>query len=73
MPTDTHAPPQLITPGVIAAEVGRPLHRVLHILATRQHIRPVARAGTIRLFSRNAVQMVRDELDAADSRRATGR
>lgn len=62
--------PKLITPGVIAAEVCEPLHRVLNILTTRPHIRPVARAGTIRLYDRAAVAMVRHELNAIDARRS---
>jgi hypothetical protein len=63
------SPPQLITPGVIAAELQAPLHRVLHVLATRQHIRPSARAGTLRLYGADAVAMVRLELNAIDARR----
>jgi hypothetical protein len=63
-------PPRLITPGVIAEECKRPLHCVLHILATRPHIRPSARAGTLRLYDRQAVAMVRDELTAIEARRA---
>jgi hypothetical protein len=62
-------PPRLITSGVIAAELPAPLHRVLHVLATRQHIRPAARAGTLRLYDRRAVAMVRHELNAIDARR----
>jgi hypothetical protein len=61
--------PRLITPGVIAAEVNAPLHRVLHILATRPHIRPAARAGTLRLYERDAIAQVRHELSAMDARR----
>ena len=61
--------PTLITSGIIAAEVGVPLHRVLHVLATRQHIRPSARAGTLRLYDRRAVAMVRHEINAIDARR----
>jgi hypothetical protein len=61
--------PRLITPGVIARELHVPLHRVLHVLATRQHIRPSARGGTLRLYSRQAVAMVRHELNAIDARR----
>ncbi len=63
--------PHLITPGVIAAELRTPLHRVLHVLATRQHIRPSARAGTLRLYDRKAVAMVRHELNAIDARRCS--
>jgi hypothetical protein len=61
--------PRLITVGIIAAQLGEPLHRVLHVLATRPHIRPAARAGTLRLYNRKAVAMVRHELNAIDARR----
>jgi hypothetical protein len=61
--------PRLITPGVIATELGVALHRVLHVLATRRHIRPAARAGTLRLYDRRGVAMVRDELTAIAARR----
>jgi hypothetical protein len=60
--------PQLITSGVIAAEVRAPLHRVLHILTTRRHIRPTARAGNLRLYDRATIAMVRHELSAIDAR-----
>jgi hypothetical protein len=61
--------PRLITPGVIAAELSQPLHRILHVLRTRRHIRPAARAGTLRLYDKRAVAMVRYELNAIDARR----
>lgn len=61
--------PQLRTAGRIAAEVGAPLHRVLHVLRTRPHIQPSARAGTLRLYSVRAVAQVRHELNAQDARR----
>ena len=61
--------PRLITPGRIAAELNEPLHRVLHVLATRAHIQPAARAGTLRLYDRQAVAMVRHELHAIEARR----
>jgi hypothetical protein len=61
--------PQLITPGVIAQELRVPLHRVLHVLATRRHILPRARGGTLRLYDRQAVAQVRHELNAMDARR----
>lgn len=61
--------PQLITVGVIAGELRVPLHRVLHVLRTRPHIRPAARAGTLRLYRRDAIAMVRHELNAVDARR----
>jgi len=65
----TQTVPRLITPGIIAGELKEPLHRVLHVLATRPHIRPSARAGTLRLYDRRAVAMVRHELNAIDARR----
>ncbi len=61
--------PQLITPGVMAAELREPLHPVLNVLATRQHIRPAARAGTLWLYDRQAVAQVRYELNLIDARR----
>jgi hypothetical protein len=61
--------PRLITAGVIAAELRQPLHRVLHVLSTRPHIRPAARAGNLRLYASRAVAMVRHELHAIDARR----
>lgn len=61
--------PQLITPGVIAERLGVPLHRVLHVLRTRPHICPRARAGTLRLFGELAVAQVRHELNSIDARR----
>ena len=60
--------PQLITPGKIAVDVNQPLHRVLHILKTRDHIRPAARAGTLRLYRREAIAQVRHELNTIDAR-----
>jgi hypothetical protein len=63
--------PRLITPGVIAAELRVPLHRILHVLRTRAHIQPSARAGTLRLYDRRAVAMVRHEINAIDARRCS--
>ena len=62
--------PRLITAGVIAIELDEPLHRVLNVLATRHHIQPSARAGTLRLFDKQTVAMVRHELNAIDARRS---
>ena len=61
--------PALLTPGRLAGELGVPLHRVLHILRTREHIQPRARAGQVRLYSRDAISLVRHELRAQDARR----
>ncbi len=64
-------PPRLLTPGVIAARLGVALHRVHYILESRG-IRPVARAGRLRLFDAAAVERVRSALAAIDARRAGG-
>lgn len=69
MTATTANAPKLITPGVIASDVQRPLHCVLHILATRSHIKPAARAGILRLYDSAAVAMVRHELSAIEARR----
>ena len=60
------------TPGVLAADLGVPLHRVLYILQTRDHIQPAARAGRLRLYDRGAVALIRHELNAIDARQERG-
>jgi hypothetical protein len=61
--------PQLQTPGVIADELGVPVSRVLYVLQKRSHdIRPIGRAGVLRLYDRAAVEMVRNELQTMDQR-----
>jgi hypothetical protein len=62
-------PPKLITAGLIAQELNEPLHRIQHVLRSRKHIKPSARAGTLRLYARRAIAMVRHELNAIDARR----
>ena len=64
--------PKLRTPGVLAIDLGEPLHRVLYVLRTRRHIRPAARAGRLRLYDRDAAALIRHELNAIDARRAGG-
>ena len=61
--------PKLRTPGVIAGELGEPLHRVLYVLRTRPDIAPCARAGVFRLYDRQAVTMIRDALKEMDARK----
>lgn len=61
-------PPKLITPGVIAEELGVALHRVTHVLNTRPEIQPSATAGNIRLYDRHAIEMVRLEIAAIDKK-----
>ena len=63
--------PQLRTSGVIADEIGESLSRVSYVLRTRQHIQPTALAGRLRLYDRQAVAMVRHEINAIDAHRWT--
>jgi hypothetical protein len=61
--------PQLRTPGVIAAELNAPLTRVLYVLRKRsREIKPIGRAGCLRLYERLAVSMVENELRTMDQR-----
>lgn len=63
--------PQLLTVGVMADELSVPIHRIVHVLKTREQIRPRARAGRVRLFDRAGLESVRRELiDIAARRRA---
>ena len=64
--------PRLCTPGRIAEDLGVPVPRVLYVLNTRQ-IRPIARAGNARLYSREAVARIRHELNAIDAKRGVQR
>ena len=60
--------PKLRTPGVLAEDLGQPLHRVLYVLRSRQHIRPAAMAGRLRLYDRDALEAIRVELARMDAR-----
>lgn len=68
----SQAAPSLLTPGRLATALRVPLHRVLYLLRTRSHIRPRARAGTLRLYDLEAVAMLRHELSAIEARRGKG-
>jgi hypothetical protein len=68
MPGKRSRPPKFITSGVIATELREPLHRVLNVLATRPHILPAARAGTLRIYREATITQVRGELNAIDFR-----
>ncbi len=61
--------PKLRTPGVIARELGEPLHRVLYVLRARPHIIPSARAGRFRLYDLQAVAQIRHSLNTMDARK----
>lgn len=65
--SQSHQSPTLCSPGVLARRLNVPLHRVIYILNTRPHIRPAARAGRMRLYDREAVGQVRQELDLIDA------
>jgi hypothetical protein len=65
--------PKLRTPGVIAQELGEPLHRVLYVLRTRGFIAPSARAGRLRLYDLEAVARIRHALNAMDARKGASR
>ena len=70
----TNDTPRLRTPGIIAAELNAPLSRVLYVLRTRGHtIKPIGRAGCLRLYDRAAVKMVRDTLHEMDERQGVVR
>jgi len=60
--------PSLLTPGKVADGLGVSLPRVLYVLSTRRHILPAARAGTLRLYDRQAVAQIRHELNAISAR-----
>lgn len=61
--------PQLVTVGVIAAEVGTTVERVNRVLKSRPHIQPSAYAGNTRLFDNAAIARVRYEINLIDARR----
>lgn len=69
----TEQTPRLRTPGVIARELGEPLHRILHVLRTRSFIAPSARAGRLRLYDLEAVARIRHALNAMDARKGVHR
>ena len=60
--------PQFLTAGRIARKLDTPLHRVLRVLRTREHIRPIGRCGNTRVFDQAALAMIRHELHAIDAR-----
>ncbi len=55
--------PRLLTIGVLAEELSAPIEKVRYVLATRPHIKPVALAGIVRLYNREAIEAVRTELE----------
>lgn len=65
--------PRLVTVGVIASEVGVPVERVCRILRARPYIRPLAYAGSFRIFDNAAIDQVRCELSTIDAKREARR
>ncbi|MBM4020399.1 MAG: MerR family transcriptional regulator [Planctomycetes bacterium] len=65
--------PVLVAPtiGEIARRLGVPVHRVEYVIRTR-NLRPVARAGNLRVFSEADVAYVAGELRRMDTDRAGG-
>ena len=59
----------LVTPGDIALALGERVQRVRYILDSRPDIRPVRRAGIVRLFEAGVVERVRHEFEEIDQRR----
>ena len=59
---------KLITRGVIAETLGQPVQRVGHILATRRHIAPIARVGVANLYNKDAIRLVKIEIERIESR-----
>jgi hypothetical protein len=57
-----------LTPGEIARRCKVPLHRVSHILATRD-IKPIGRAGIVRIYDEAALERVHQELAKVDAKR----
>ena len=51
----------------VGIELGAPLSRVLYILQKRR-IKPIGRAGILRLYDRSAVETVREALREMDER-----
>ena len=61
---NTVTEPGLITVGVLARELGVAQHKITYILQKCRHIRPSARAGVVRLYSRESLAQVAAELQA---------
>lgn len=59
----------VVTPGEIAKALGVAIHRVRHILETRDQIKPMRRIGIVRVYPTTAIDDVRRELDVIDRKR----
>lgn len=61
--------PKILTSGTIAEILGQPFHRVARILATRSDIKPLAKAGNLRVYKSSVLARIRHELNAIDAKR----
>lgn len=64
--------PQLNTIGRIATALGVPLHRVEYVIRSR-NIQPTARAGSLRVFSKDDVILISMAIVKMDKQHHTGR
>lgn len=62
-----------LTSGDIAQAVGRSVFQVRYVLDSRRDIRPVGRAGLVRLYSPDIIERVRAELGNIEAKRAKSR
>ena len=60
---------ELVTVSDIATQLEQPVKRVRYVLETRPDIRPLRRVGIARVFGRDVVDRVRQELERIDARR----
>lgn len=60
--------PTMPTVGEIARRLNEPLHRVEHVLRTR-NIKPIGLAGNCRVYAEGDVERVADELRRIDEAR----
>lgn len=61
----------LPTVGVIARQLGQPVHKITYVIKTRG-IRPIGRAGVARVYDEAAVRMIAEEIRRIDARLADG-
>jgi hypothetical protein len=67
----TQAVPRQLTVGEICKRLGEPIHRVRHVLSTR-NIQPHSRAGCAGVYSEADLQHVASELRRIDEERQGG-
>lgn len=55
---------QALTMGILAQRLGVPIHRIQYLVRSR-NIRPVERAGKLRIFDEKAIETLEQELKRA--------